>query len=138
MKKTTSFRVPIAVETRVAITLYYMSDEGRYRKVANAFGVSLTSVRLIVHEVCECIVKYMGHKLIKPIITENQVKIMVNNFEDKHGFSQCIGVVDGTHIDIVKPPLNSADYINRKQRYSLNIQAACDYLCLPIVICAKY
>ena len=39
-KQTTRMRQPIPVETQVGITLYYLSDEGRYRKVANAFGVS--------------------------------------------------------------------------------------------------
>ena len=30
-------RDSVTVETQVAITLYYLSDEGRLRKVANAF-----------------------------------------------------------------------------------------------------
>ena len=33
----TRMRRPISVETQMAVTLYYMTGEGRYRKVANAF-----------------------------------------------------------------------------------------------------
>lgn len=39
-RQATVMRTPVSVEKQVAITLYYLSDEGRLRKTANAFGVS--------------------------------------------------------------------------------------------------
>ena len=33
-------RSPVGVVKQVACTLYYLSDEGRLRKTANAFGLS--------------------------------------------------------------------------------------------------
>jgi len=39
-RKSTRMRRPISVETQMAVTLYYLSDEGRHRKVANASGIS--------------------------------------------------------------------------------------------------
>ena len=38
--------MPLSVEKRV--TLYYLSDEGRMRKVANAFGVGKSTVLKLV------------------------------------------------------------------------------------------
>ena len=38
-KQTTNMRSPFEVERQVALTLYYLSDEGRLRKIANAFGL---------------------------------------------------------------------------------------------------
>ena len=47
-KKTTNMRKPVPVEKQIAVTLYYLSDEGRYRKVANAFGLGKSTVSEIV------------------------------------------------------------------------------------------
>ena len=59
-RKSTRMRRPISVETQMAVTLYYLSDEGRYRKVANALGISRSSVSIIVRRVCAAISEYLG------------------------------------------------------------------------------
>lgn len=64
-KQRTNMREPLAVDTRVAITLYYLSDEGRYRKVANAFGIGRSTVSTIVMEVTNLISSKLGPKFIK-------------------------------------------------------------------------
>ena len=38
-KKSTNMRSSISVEKQVAVTLYYLSDEGRLCKSANAIGI---------------------------------------------------------------------------------------------------
>ena len=35
-RQETNMRSPVSVEKQVALTLYYLSDEGRLRKVSNA------------------------------------------------------------------------------------------------------
>ena len=49
--KDTVMRSSIDVVKQVAITLYYLSDEGRIRKTANAFGISRQAVSKIVRKV---------------------------------------------------------------------------------------
>lgn len=54
-KQRTQFRKPISVEKQVAITLYYLADESRMIKIANAFGVGKCTVSNIVRRVCRAI-----------------------------------------------------------------------------------
>ena len=56
-------RIPLSVEKRVAVTLYYLADEGRMRKGANAFGVGKSTV-LKVGEIM-VIYRLLGSQYIK-------------------------------------------------------------------------
>ena len=49
-----------------------------------------------------------------------------SEFELKFGMTQSFGCIDGTHIQLKRPCVNSQDYFNYKQFFSLNVQAVCD------------
>ena len=115
--KETIMRSPVDVVKQVALTLYYLSDEGRLRKTANAFGVSRQVTSKIIRKVSKAISLHLGNKYLHLPKTENEVIDLVKHFNRTHG----------THIEIKQPTANSTDYINRKGRYSLNVQATCDY-----------
>ena len=131
-------RQPVDVVKKVACTLYYLSDEGRLRKTANAFGLSKQVVSKIIREVCGAITKYLGPVYIKAPFTEADVLELTTQFEKAYVIPQCLGAIDGTHIDIKQPTANSTEYINRKQRFSLNVQAVCDYRCRFIDVNVKW
>ena len=50
------------------------------------------------------------------------LKSVVDGFMSDHGFPQCGGAVDGTHIPIVSPNECPADYYNRKGFHSVLMQ----------------
>ena len=129
-KEVTVMRTPVPPETQVAITLYYFSDEGRLRKVANAFGISRSYLSIVIRRVSAAITAHLGPVYIKLPMTEPSVKEKVSGFYNAFSVPQCLGAIDGTHIEIKRPVLNSTDFINgMSQYYTLNVQALCDYRC---------
>ena len=47
-------------------------------------------------------------------------------FIDEYGIPPTAGAIDGCHIEINAPPQNKEDYYNRKQHYSVILQAIVD------------
>ena len=43
-------------------------------------------------------------------------------YKEKWQFSMCAGAIDGTHITIIAPVVDHADYVNRKGCYSIVIK----------------
>ncbi len=123
----TKMRTPVDVLTRVACTLYYLSDGGMIRKTASAFGLSRQVVSVFVRQVCKAIAKFLGPEYIKTPRTEAEVKDLVDNFYQAHGIPQCLGAIDCTHIEVKQPRVKPSDYINSKGRHSVNVQALCDH-----------
>ena len=57
--------MPLSVEKRVAVTLCYLADEQRMRKVANAFGIGKSTVLKLVRCVTMAISRLLGPQYIK-------------------------------------------------------------------------
>ena len=75
---------------------------------------------------CKAIAVHLGPRYIGLSSNEVEVKHLVENVYQAHNFPQCLGAIDCTHIDIRQPSLNSTDFVNKKHRYSLNVQAVCN------------
>ena len=52
---------------------------------------------------------------------------MIIYVEDNHQLKGCIGIVDGTFVNLYgKPQVDPETYWSRKQRYSMNVQIICN------------
>ena len=106
-KKTTRMGPLASVETQVASFLYYISDEGRYRKTANSFGISRASVSLTIRRVSYSIFKYLSSDYIRvPKLLLEEVEHSTSLFLKTHGFHSVLALLTERR---------------------LNLQAACDY-----------
>ena len=82
-KQTTKLRKHVSVETQVAVTLYYLADEGRMRKVSNSFGLGKATVSKVIHHVTSVISEKLGPKHILLLKTKGEVEENAQNFYNR-------------------------------------------------------
>ena len=106
--------------------LWRPSTNTEYGTIGHLFAVSKESVCMIVHAVLLFI--------ISPILKSKMIKFpkgaeldrVLHGYEEKWGFPQCGGAIDGSHIPIIGPNVDRANYYNRKGWYSIILQAVVD------------
>lgn len=82
-------RSPVSVKKQVALTLYYLSDEGRLWKVAKSCsGLSRACVSFVIRRVTHAIT---GPEYIQLPITEADIKERVTKLFNAYSVPQCIG-----------------------------------------------
>ena len=90
-KKETVMRKSISAEKRLAITLYYLATNSDFRTVGHLFGVSKSSVCLIVKEVCATIVDVLLPKHLS-FPSGDALRAVITGFQENHKFPQCVGL----------------------------------------------
>ena len=109
MQRQELIRSTIPLDRRVAIALWRLGANVKYRTISHLFGVALSSVCVIVHEVCEAIVVVLGPQYIKLPQGEGW-QTVVNGFLQRWQFPQYAGALIGSHIPIIVPPVKAKDY----------------------------
>ena len=123
-REDTRLRKAVPTDKRVALTLWFFATGADYRTIAHLFGVSKSTVSLVVKDVSSAILKLLPRYIRFP--TEDALREVVDGFKREYGFPQCAGAVDGTHIPIVSPIECPADYYNRKGWHSIILQGSVD------------
>ena len=121
-------RSSIPADQRIAITLWRLGTNVEYRTISHLFGVGLSTVCVLVHQVCQAIVEKLAPRYIK-LPNDDSIQTIVDGFLHRWQFPQCAGAIDGSHIPILAPTLNSKDYVNRKNFHSIVLQAVVDHHC---------
>lgn len=122
-RQKTRMRVPLSVEKRVAIALWKLATSVCYRDVGNQFGVGRSTAGSVVLEVCRAIQKVL---MRSTVTVGNHLMEIIDGFQ-KMGFPNCAGVVGTSHMPILCPPHQAAEYVNSKGYYSMALQALVDH-----------
>ena len=125
-RQDTRLRRPVPHHERVAITIWKLATVIEYRTLGQKFGLGRSTVCTIIHDTCEAICNILTPKYIK-FPTGARVNDIVQNYNDRWGYPQCVGAIDGMHVPIKAPSQNPADYYNRKHFHSIVLQGVCDW-----------
>ena len=127
-RQVTRLRSPVPVRTVVAMLLKRLGKGLDYREIGDKFGVGASTACIKVNEAMKLLVSSKMH-IISKIQRGINFKRIINGFQRKWNFPQCLGAIDGTHIPIKAPLVHHADYYNRKCFHSVILQGVCDSQC---------
>ncbi|XP_053968071.1 uncharacterized protein LOC128869531 isoform X2 [Anastrepha ludens] len=125
-KRKTNYRNPISLKKRVAIALYALGSSSEYRSIGHLFGVGKATVCKILIEFCNEVGTSLAPIYLKNFpLTRAQIENGVADF-NAMGYPQCIGAIDGCHIEIHPRKEEAIDYYNYKGWYSVVLLALVD------------
>ncbi|KAK3889997.1 hypothetical protein Pcinc_006046 [Petrolisthes cinctipes] len=116
---------PIGVAERLGITLRYLASGMSQKDVARYFCVGQSTVCNIIQEVCQAIWDALGPEFL-PRPTPDHWKRVAEEFNIRWNFPNCLGAIDGKHIQIQKPALSGSTYFNYKRTFSTVLMAVAD------------
>lgn len=135
-KQDTRMKKAITPEQKVAATLYCLASAASYKSTHDAMNsMSIPSVSRGVKLVCEAIVEHLAPEFIKfPSTPADLLRSAVafnkigrqgrRRMHDK-GLVHAVAAIDGTHIPIKNPDVQSQARYNRKGWTSFNCHACC-------------
>ena len=111
-----------SLHERVLVMIWFLATQDKYASIADRFGMSESTACTAVRNLFEFISDNLLQKFVVWSSAEECHEIADIYYESK-GFPGVIGMLDGSHIPIEKPPVRGVDYYNRKDFYSVVLQA---------------
>ena len=128
----------IPVVLQVCIALRFYSQGAIYRVSADCHNVDKSVQSRCVYKVSKSLVKRVNDFVVFPKNELDLSKIKQEFFKIAE-MPNVIGAIDGTHIEIKTPNKDiESDFVNRKNRHSINVQAVCDAKLVFTNIVVKY
>ncbi|XP_043212254.1 putative nuclease HARBI1 [Amphibalanus amphitrite] len=127
-KQTTHLRDPIPAAERLAVTLRFFAAGGTMKSVAESYRLGFATIRLIIIETCRAIWEVIGPDVLAPP-TPEQWRQHALDFEQHWQFPNCIGAVDGKHVQMEKPINSGSINFNYKGFCSIILMAVVDAKC---------
>ncbi|XP_054167338.1 putative nuclease HARBI1 [Oppia nitens] len=123
---------------QVCAALRFFAQGAFYRVTGDTLDISTATMSRVVHRVARALTKNVRRYVLFPD-SEREIASTKEDFYKLKRFPNVIGAIDGTHVEILAPPQNiEADYVNRKFRHTINVQAVANARLEFIDIVAKY
>jgi len=94
--------------------------------VALAYRVGESTAHAVVKKTCAAIVAALSPLYLRTP-NEDEWKEICAGYLQEWNFSNCVGAIDGKHIQIQAPPNSCSLYYNYKKTFNIVLLAVCDY-----------
>ena len=124
-------KTALSPELKMLVFLDYVRSNGLQRSMGNAIhaGIHQSTVCRIIKQVSSAINEHF--ELFVSFPDERERDVISKQFIARDNFPGVYGCLDGTHINVKRPPSNTVPaperFYNRKNRYSINMVAVCDH-----------
>nr|XP_054768617.1 putative nuclease HARBI1 [Lytechinus pictus] len=126
LKRDTQRNDPLPVYLQVLTALRFHAVGSFQKMHGDEAAISQSSMCRIIKDVSEAIARRKRQYMKLPS-TREEVEATQRQFFQYCRFPGVIGAIDGTHVYIRSPGGDQAIYfLNRKNRYSINVQVVCD------------
>lgn len=111
----------------LALFLWVCGAPQSMRQAENRFARSMETLSRKFDKVLVCLVK-LSSDILRPVDPEFRTPHpRVQHPMFAPFFDNCIGAIDGTHVEVVVPKKEKITHLNRKSKTSQNVLAICDF-----------
>ncbi|XP_023815212.1 putative nuclease HARBI1 [Oryzias latipes] len=107
-------------EQILCAALRFFANGSFLHSIGDAEHISKATVCRAVRKVCLALKRFLRILIVFP--GHKPLRAIKEEFHRIAGFPNVVGCIDGTHIPIIAPTENEADYVNRKSIHSINVQ----------------
>ncbi|MCJ8740328.1 hypothetical protein PDJAM_G00057580 [Pangasius djambal] len=108
----------------LCVALHFFANGSFLYNIGDAEHISKATVCRTVRKVCLALKRFLQIFVVFP--GHKPLRVIKEEFHRIAGFPNVVGCLDGTHIPIIAPSENEADYVNRRSIHSINVQIICD------------
>lgn len=118
IKRQTERSVALSEREQILLTLHFLGNGSYYHINGHMHGIDKGTICRVVHRVCFLITKHILPLYVRwPSNTGHIARL----FEQKAGFPDVKGIIDGTHVHIDAPSVDEPVFVGRDNRHSINV-----------------
>ncbi|KAG5888607.1 hypothetical protein JTB14_037819 [Gonioctena quinquepunctata] len=116
---------PLPPVHRLLITLHYLSEGCSMKEIACGHYLGHSTVSVIIKETTKALWEVLAPSVLK-VPSVEEWKAIANGFYERWNLPNCIGAVDGKHVNIQAPKHSGSTFFNYKKNFSIVLMASCD------------
>ena len=125
-KKDTRLRKSISADERLSLTLRYLASGSMQESLSFSYRIGRSTVSTIIHDVCTVLWNVLKIDYLRSPSTEEEWKLISEEFETDWNFPHCIGSLNGKHVAMDCPRGTGSSYCCYKGYFSTVLLAVCD------------